>query len=490
MRVHARPAVDMAELALLAGPRQLGIEPGLLTPAERQAVVEELQADFENEAKRADANPDFLRLAQLQKLYFLILDAAGIRPGSAYGLTHGDVHFLGDAGDFVHVRTGAYGEAKTSTSVGFVRLEGELWDRHRAWVEHWIAEQREIHPDGWRDLPLFGAKPGHRVRVHEHHLTSRINALLKWACGNRDASCYWLRKTRISERYQSLASMGVTTVRELYRTMVASGHAWIQIAVERYINDPSSLLFVDQRTGCEVPRSLLLAMSGLDHGPLDAAWSRAGRDGATRLGIVLDRVQANSVATPAEHRTAAPVLRRFKTLQPAHVDAFARAMQKHRGMSEATLAAGITVQQALQLEKAASDMLVRRGSTMWKLEGATGTRCVLPAPRKIAGSEKWFDLLTQEPSDTLKDIAGSWMGQPYAERLHGEGTMMQVEPAHLAALHALLEQTGLGMKVVTKHGHHLLKAPPQAKYARGHRAALRWVLSIIWLHARATTVSD
>ena len=490
MRVHARPAVDMAELSLLAGSRQLGIEPGLLTPAERKADVEELEADFENEAKRADASPDYLRLAQLQRLYFLILEAAGIRPGSAYGLTHGDIHFLGDAGDFVHVRTGAYGEAKTSTSVGFVRLEGELWDRHRTSVEHWIAEQRKIHPDGWRDLPLFGAETGQRVRVHEHHLTSRINALLKWACGNRDASCYWLRKTRISERYQSLASKGVTTVRELYRTMVASGHAWIQIAVERYINDPTSLLFVDQRTGCEAPRSLLLAMSGLDHGPLDAAWSRAGRDGATRLGIVLDRVEANSVATPAEHRTAAPALRRFKTLQPAHVDAFARAMQRHRDAAEATLAAGITAQQAFQLEKAASDMLVRRGSTLWKLEGATGTRYVLPAPRKIAGSEKWFDLLAQEPSDTLKDIAESWMRQPHAVRLHGEGTMMLVEPAHLATLHALLEQTGLEMKMVTQHGHHLLKSPPQTKYAKGHRAALRWVLSIIWLYGHATTGSD
>lgn len=490
MRVHARPAVDMAELSLLAGSRQLGIEPGLLTPAERQAVVEELQADFENEAKRADANPDFLHLAQLQQLYFLILDAAGIRPGSAYGLTHGDVHFLGDAGDFVHVRTGAYGEAKTSTSVGFVRLEGELWDRHRTWVKHWIAEQRKILPDDWRDLPLFGAKAGHRVRVHEHHLTSRINALLKWACGNRDASCYWLRKTRISERYQALAAKGATVARDVYRTMVASGHAWVQIAIERYINDPTSLLFVDQRTGCETPRSLLLAMSGLDHGPLDAAWSRAGRDGATRLGIVLDRVQANSVATPAEHRTAAPALRRFKTLQPAHVDAFARAMQKHRDMSEATLATGITAQQALQLEKAASDMLVQRGSTLWRLTGTTGKRFVLPAPRKIAGSAKWFDLLAQEPSDSLMAIAGSWMGQPHAERLHGEGTMMAIDPTHLAALHALLDLTSLDMKVVAANGHHLLKANPQAKYRKGHRAALRWVLSVIWLYGHATTGAD
>ena len=490
IRVHARPAVDMAELALLAGSRQLDIKPGLLTLAERRAVNEELQVDFENEAKRIDAGPDFLRLAQLRRLYFLILEAAGIRPGSAYGLTQGDIHLLGDAGDFIHIRTGDYGEAKTSTSLGFVRLEGELWNRHRAWVESWIEEQRKLHPDSWRDMPLFGTKSGHRTRVHEHHLTNRLNVLLKWACGNRDASCYWLRKSRISERYQSLTSENVTTARDVCRIMVVSGHAWIQVAVERYINDPASLLFLDLRTGCEAPRSLLLAMSGLDHGPLDAAWSRAGRNGATRLGIVLDRVDADVAAVPTEHRTAAPPLRRFKPLQPAHVDAYARSMQRHRSQVEAALGAGITVQQAIQLDKSASDMLIQRGSAPWGLAGARGTRYVLLAPRKIAGTDKWFELLDEKPSDSLKDIAASWVGQPHAELLYGKGTMMQVEPTHLAALHALLKRTGIEMKVVTEHGHHLLRINQREKYTKGHSTALRWVLSIIWLYTYALMLDD
>lgn len=490
VRVHTRPSVDMSELSLLAGSRQLGIEPGLLTPAERQVVEEELHADFENEAKRIDAGPDFLRLAQLRRILFLILEAAGIRPGSAYGLTQGDVHFLGDAGDFVHIRTGDYGEAKTSTSLGFVRLEGELWNRHRSWMENWIGEQRRLHPGNWRELPLFGAKPGHRTRVHEHHLTSRLNVLLKWACGNRDASCYWLRKSRISERYQSLASKGVTTARDVYRTMIASGHAWIQIAIERYINDPTSLLFVDLRTGGEASRSLLLAMSGLDHGPLDAAWNRAGRDAATRSGVVLDRVDADIAVAPAEHRTAAPALRRFKPLRPTHVDAYARAMQRHRNQAEAILEAGITVQQAIELDTAASDMLVRHGSTLWGLASAHGKRYVLPVPRKLSGSGKWFELLDGQPSDAIKNIAASWVAQPHAELLHGEGTMMLIDPAQLAAVHALLERTGLEMEVVTKNGHHLLKDTQRPKYTKGHSAALRWVFSIIWLYTNVSSTDD
>ena len=105
MRVHARPSVDMAELAALAGSRHLGIEPGLLTQAEPCATAEELQRDHENEVERLDASPDFLRLAQLRRTFFLILEASGIRPGSAYGLTLADIHLFGEAGDFVHVRT-------------------------------------------------------------------------------------------------------------------------------------------------------------------------------------------------------------------------------------------------------------------------------------------------------------------------------------------------------------------------------------------------
>jgi hypothetical protein len=488
VRMHTRPAVDMAELSVLAGSRQLGIKPALLTNAELMAIDEELQADFESEANRADASPDFLRLAQLRRIYFLILDASGIRPGSAYGLTQGDVHFLGDAGDFIHIRRDDYGEAKTDTSLGFVRLEGQLWADNREWVESWIAVQKTLNPSGWRDLPLFGSKPGLRTRVHEHHLSGRLNALLKWACGNRDASCYWLRKTRLSERYQSLASKDVTTARDIYRTMIISGHAFIQIPVERYINDPASLMFVDLRTGCETSRSVLLAVCGLDHGPLDAAWSRAGRDRVARFCIVLDRMNVDVAPVPTEHRSAAPELRRFKSLQPAHVDAYARAMQRHKSRAEACLEAGLTAQQALQLDKAASNMLVRRGSAPWRLSGAPGTRYVLPVTRKIAGTEKWFELLEKQPSDEIKSIAESWIGQPYAELLHGEGALMEVEPTHLAALHALLETTGLELKVVTANGHHLLMDTPHAKYTKGHGAALRWVLSIMWLHTQASSL--
>lgn len=482
MRVHARPAVDMAEFAALAGSRQLGIEPGLLTQAEIRATVEELRLDYENEVARPDASPDFLRLAQLRRMFFVILEASGIRPGSAYGLTLGDIHLGVDAVDFVHVRKGSFGEAKTSTSLGFVTLTGAIWDQNRKWIGVWLEEQRLLAPNAWQELPLFAAKPGERTRVHEHHLTSRINALLRWASGARKAHCYWLRKVRISERFHALARKADASAQDVYGAMIMSGHAWIQVTIERYVNDPASLLYMDLKTHCEASRAVLLAMSGLNEGPLDVAWSRAGRDGPTRLAVLLDRVGAGVAEIPAGHWTPPPALRRTKSLQPYHVDAYARAMHRYRNRAEAALDAGITTQQAIDLDAAASELLVRRGCVPWKVADITSSRYILSVPRRLAGSDRWFELLEEEPSDDLKRIADAWVDQPHVERVYGEGVVMRIEAGDLSATHELLAKTDLKMQVVTINGHHLLVERKRAEQTKGHGAALRWVLSLIWIY--------
>src|SRR3546814_18746669 len=99
--------------------------------------------------------------------------------------------------------------------------------------------------------------------------------------------------------------------------MLSSGHAGIQVTMERYINDPASLLYVDQRTGCKATRSLLLAASGLEAGPLAVAWSRAGRNGETRIGVVLDRLAVPVVPPPPEHRPQPPTRHRILPLSPS-----------------------------------------------------------------------------------------------------------------------------------------------------------------------------
>ncbi|WP_454258912.1 hypothetical protein [Pseudoxanthomonas mexicana] len=481
-RVHAGPAVDMGELAAIAGERQMNIEPGLLTQAEITTVLEELRCDYESEAGRDGASPDFLRLSQLRQIFYLILEASGIRPGSAHGLTMGDVHLGSGELDFIHVRRGSYGEAKTNTSLGFVPLEGALWSQNREWIADWLETQRSLHPETWHELPLFSATAGGKVRVQEYHLTGRMSNLLKWASADRDAHCYWLRKGRISERFRCLARMDDVSARDVYGTMVISGHAWIQVTIERYVNDPASLMFVDLRSGAETPRAVLLAASVANEGALDVAWSRAGRDGPTRMSVLLDRMSVGIAETPEEYRTPPPILFRFKPLQPTHVDAYARAMRRHGTQAAAALEAGITQRQAAKLDEAASDLFMRRGLAPWRVPKHDGSHHILPVPRNIEGSKRWFELLEIYPAGDLNKIAESWVRYPHAGRVLGEGVVMRVEDEYLFAIQDLIARTGLKMQVVTSNGHYFLRDVPGEKYEKGHGAALRWVLSLVWIY--------
>ncbi len=62
---------------------------------------------------------------------------------------------------------------------------------------------------------------------------------------------------------------------------------------------------------------------------------------------------------------------------------------------------------------------------------------------------------------------------------------MRIEAAHLPVICDLLVKTGLKMQVVTSNGHHLLMDSQCAKYKKGHGAALRWVLSLVWIYMHA-----
>lgn len=493
IRVHACPSVDMAELATLAGTRKLTVEPGLLTPAERQATCDALVLDHEREQARTDTSPDFLRLAKLRRILFLILEASGIRPGSAYGLTLSDLHFSDTGGDFVHVRaSGDYGEAKTGTSIGFVPLEGVLWRTHRAWLSSWLDEQRTIAPDGHdAELPLFAAKPRQRVRFHEDHLTHRINQLLKWASGNPKARVYWLRKVRVSERYQTLHQRHNVSARDVHGTMSVCGHALIQVPITSYINDPACLQFADTHACIETPRATLLAMSGLAPGPLDMAWSRSDGSSATRMSILLDRVSEAPISPVNEYRTEPPPLRRFKPFLPMHIDAYARAMHRCRNRSEAVLLAGLTDRQADQLDEVAHTLLLQRGRAPWVQSNQLHTRSVMEVPRRLAGTEKLFGLLTREPITNLKALATSWVKQAHISHLHDRSVVLRlngIEERDAAGM--LIDECNLSMQMVTVGGHHLLKEPPRDDQTKGHRAALCWVLAIVWIFASVLSEAD
>jgi hypothetical protein len=422
---------------------------------------------------------------------FLLLEAAGIRPGSVYGLTLADIHFAETGIDVIHVRTtGEYGEAKTAASIGFVPLEGELWRVHREWVRGWIEEQRKSAVEGGgTDLPLFARRLGERVRFRDDHLTSRIDDLLKWASGNAKASCYWLRKVRITARYQSLQQLSTVSGRDVYGIMTLCGHATIQTPIESYINDPASLLFADLRSAARVPRAALLAMSGLTPGPLDMAWSRISDSDLARISIVLDRIGDAAVLPPAEHWTEPPPLRRFKPFLPLHVDAFARAMRRCSSRAEAILRSGVTDSQANQLDVAAQELLVRRGCAPWTLPNQRSARSTMEIPRLLAGTELLFGQLNRQPTEGLTALANAWVEQAHITHLYdGNVVMLLADSAELAAVGDLADK-GLTMQVATTDGRHLLVEKPKADNEKGHGAALRWVLAIVWVFARMSDLA-
>jgi hypothetical protein len=370
--------------------------------------------------------------------------------------------------------------------VGFFLLEGELWRLARDWIQSWIHGERDCHPADWRERPLFASKAGARTRVHDHHLNARVGDLLKWATGNSKAQVYWLRKTRISERFNALWSRDELSARDVYGAMLRSGHVAIHTTIERYINDPATLLFADLKAAAVTPRSLLLAMSNLAPGGLDMAWSRAVGDMAARPGILLDRMGDECSDVAPERRTPPPEMRRAKSVLPMHIDAFARAMHRFKVPEDAVLAAGITRQQADQFNAAAAELITRRGHAPWRVSAQIDDRAVLPVPRRITGTERWFSLLERTPSSALVRLAESWVGQPHIARRFGEDIMVQIDQSHLLGVHELLSSTGLRMQVVSSGEYQLLTEQPGEAAHKGHAAALRWVLSIVWIYAQRT----
>lgn len=226
---------------------------------------------------------------------------------------------------------------------------------------------------------------------------------------------------------------------------------------------------------------MLLAASGLEAGPLDVAWSRAGRSGEARIGVVLDRLAVPFVPTPPESRTQPPRLRRFMPIHLAHVDAYARAMHQRRSRVEAALAAGITTQQAAEFDRAALELLVRRGYSPWNIHGHAGDRYSLSVPRRIEGSDALFGLLHQPPSDQLMAVAAAWVAQPYVDRRHGDGALLRVSEPLAHAIQELLSVTGIAMMVIATDEGNLLVETARDGGISGHAAALRWVLAITWI---------
>lgn len=486
--VHHAPDVDFAPLRSFVGGRVRSLAPGALSNAEVHRVLDELMTDLDHERCRPDAGPLEVRACALRVLAFILLEASGARPSSIHGLTLGDLHFLGDCRDFLHIhRTGEYGEAKTLASVGFVRLEGDIWEKYRDWVLTWVSQERALSGLDWWKRPVFADSAESRRRFDRPYLTDRIGQLLKWATSEPKARVYWLRKRRITARMEAALENLEAVPRVVYRAMREAGHTGIGTTLANYVHDASVPLRSYLRWASSPDRAAIIDSTGLQANALDQAWHRSRRSGNLDfLGVVLDRLGATVAARPDECVTNPPALYRQKGLAPAHIDLYARARQHFSEPEEAQAHSGISALQAEALERAASELLVRTGAAPWKIDGVRQSRGVMAPARRLSGTEGLFALMEAKVDPWFDTLLEAWLEQGYTHRLYPQSVLLVLRtPDQLQAAHDLIVATQPHLQIASDGGTDVLAASnPGGAERSAHGSALRWVFAMCWLCQR------
>jgi hypothetical protein len=496
---HQVDAVSFDELGTFAGPRVESADAGLLTPAEIDEVFGQLQKDLHDEQERTDASPDFVRLAELRLLYFILLEASDIRPATIYGLVLADLCLFGEGRDFVHVhKTGNFSSVKTTTSIGFVSLEGDLWIHARAWVVQWIARQRALLPgDSFWKTPVFAEIPGGSRRFSKDILLSRLGSLIRWVTNEGKARVYWLRKTRIMARHRAANNPRFARARDVRAAMCTSGHSLIMTPLSSYISDPAIAMAHSLKEGHRVARAHILATTALAEKPMDSAWVRhGGADAENRLAVVFDRMNVLTCPTPARHFTAPPLQRRQIGLLPSHIDHFARSMQRTASVEQAALEAGFSPSQTARLETLATQLFIERGQAPWPTPNLLHPRAVMRAPRRLQGTEGIFKALTQPPTAEIANLANMWANRGHAGRMTKDSAeLILFNEDEVATAWSALHAMGIDASFIALDGNAPLRfirinRPDVADGElvnddrRTFSAALYWILAMIWIQQR------
>lgn len=485
--VHQVTDVSFDALGVFAGPRIHFSNPGMLTDNETRLTLSALRQDLASENVRPDANPDLVRLFTLRILKFLLLEGSGIRPGSCFGLTLGDLCFFGKDRDFVHVRkTGDYGAAKSEASKGYVQLTGALWQENREWAIKWMNQEvSNVANTDWWKAPVFGDASGSVRRFGSDYITGRFNELLKWASNDKKAKTYWLRKNRVTDRHRQAASSEFPKARNVYSALCFSGHADITTPMLSYINDPSVPTYNSLTSGRFAPRSSILSVSHLDGAKLDMAWLRRGKSQSPqRLCTVFDLVKIDSAKPPKEQMTAPPPLRRHQPFSASHVDNYARLLHRLRDPVEAMIRSGLSNVQVKELNRVVQNMLLQRGKTPFPIEQLKHPRAVMQPPRELDGTEALFKLLKSEKDGKLLILCEAWVRQSHTNRIYDSGVVMLLTNAdEVSAAEELLKNTALDFEIsLEKDGSSVLRPSKKVQKQKSHTAALLWILAIYWVY--------
>lgn len=477
-------AVDFAPLQAFTGPRLRHADAGTLSDREVARVLVELQNDLEREMKRTNAGPSAVRACELRIVFFLLLESSGVRPSSVHGLVLPDLHLIEPGADFIHVhRTGDYGAAKTATSVGFIKLEGELWARNREWVCRWLDKERALTAAKQQILPVLSEAIGSRRRFARGHLTSRFDALLKWATGDQRARSYWLRKRRVNLRIGASMWDESTGVRGVYRALRASGHVNIVTTLTHYVSDPA-VATSQYLSSADLPdRMRALLASGLPASVLDSEWHRKGRDSPGLFHkVVLDRLQSEVASPPEEWISEPPVMFNQKDILPRHIELYAREIARHGDKEEAMERSGLTGNQVAILESNIKELVIRRGKAPWNVGVVLQGRGVMKPARRMAGSESIFRLLDDEPSESLVGLAQAWATQGYVHRRYDDNVILVLDSQRLLGWATQILQSGLLELHIRPSGQGAPVLAVDEDRVSSLAAAVHWALVMVWLY--------
>lgn len=480
---HGVALPDWSAVQALAGEGRIrGSDPAVLTDQEAKRIIAEL---FSNQEDSEGAPRDMVeqRFRQAQLGAALMLEASGVRPRSIYGLTLADVH-LSSSGDFIHLKSrGPFASVKTNTSLGFIPLEGALWQEHREWFAGWYdGLRRTSDPSEWGRIPLFQQPTSPvGVRYPLKRITERITALVKWSTRDDAGRSYWFRKRRVQKRHDRVRRQQEPRARDVGRTTRISGHILMTTPIASYLGDPASYLDVVGRGELAPSRRHLAAYAGVGVNQLDQRWHRWTRQRTARLTPEL-RVAAAVVPPQNNWQESSPPplppYRSFKsTLALASVaEAIPRLMEPDHTPDQLARIAeelGLAVPVAEALKKATKTLGQRTGITL------SGERADLREPR-WGNETRAIKSLLDEPGDQLVSFARRWVESALQER--GARSCVFEDRNDAEKLRIALEAQGVDADVrFTKKGLAFTVPVSGEVTIYGGVQALRWVLSVAWI---------
>lgn len=462
-----------------AGEAIIGKDPAVISDAEIERIFQVLEENVQAD-RLVGVDPVDRRLRELQFAVALLLEASGIRPRSAFGLTIADIH-LTDGGDYVHLKTqGPFASLKTSTSAGFVPLDGRYWQKHRAWFIAWYkqlrASQEEVDP---HHCPLFQephAPVGHRVRLEQ--VTGRIGELVRWSTLQPRGRTYWLRKRRIGMRHAMAFQAPARRARDVYRVLKTSGHVSVATPIASYIGDSSAYLAQADRLPEATRRLAASAFSGTDGYILDQRWYRLEHrieggeppSESQKLASVLllpapswsaPEVPEPPPYTPWRHGLSWTAGERVLASLSGGVSA-----------EDASMRTGVDIATVNQIAARAKELELRTGLAV----DASGP---LRRPRSTPAAKVLMSRVAAEDS-RLAAIALEWVNCARIRPTEDGCTL--IDPEAINLLRALLSENGFEVSESRK-SELPVAVRPCARQGTDYGAwpALRWALAIAWV---------